>query len=94
MKTGANTKTFKVKAFRIRKLIPKFLFLCSLFQPVVYKPLENCIGTSERNSDKKFMFLREETKPDYRYIHSAASFLLLFSLVVQIWQTVRKTFFV
>ena len=37
-----------------------------MFQPVVYKPLENCIGTSERNSDKKFMFLREETKPDYR----------------------------
>lgn len=36
------------------------------FKPVVYKPSENAIVTSERNNDRKFMFLLEETKPDYR----------------------------
>ena len=40
----------------------------SLFQPVVYKPAENAIVTSERNNDRKFMFLLEETKPDYRLV--------------------------
>jgi len=38
------------------------------FKPVVYKPAENAIVTSERNNDRKFMFLLEETKPDYRPI--------------------------
>jgi len=36
------------------------------FKPVVYKTAENALVTSERNNDKKFMFLLEETKPDYR----------------------------
>ena len=40
----------------------------SYFQPVVYKPAENAIVTSERNNDRKFMFLLEETKPDYRLV--------------------------
>jgi len=38
------------------------------FKPVVYKTAENALVTSERNNDKKFMFLLEETKPDYRPI--------------------------
>jgi len=36
------------------------------FKPVVYKPAENAIVTSERSNDRKLMFLLEETKPDYR----------------------------
>eukprot|EP00088_Acartia_fossae_P016442 TRINITY_DN1919_c0_g1_i2.p1 TRINITY_DN1919_c0_g1~~TRINITY_DN1919_c0_g1_i2.p1 ORF type:complete len:628 (+),score=126.99 TRINITY_DN1919_c0_g1_i2:93-1976(+) len=36
------------------------------FKPVVYKPAENAIVASEKNNDRKFMFLLEETKPDYR----------------------------
>ncbi len=36
------------------------------FKPVVYKPTENAIVASDRNNDRKFMFLSEETKPDYR----------------------------
>jgi len=33
---------------------------------MVYKPQENGIGVSNRSNDRKFMFLSEETKPDYR----------------------------
>jgi hypothetical protein len=33
----------------------------------VYKPGEQAIVVSDRSYDKKFMFLAEETKPDYRY---------------------------
>ena len=36
------------------------------FKPVVYKPTENAIVVSDKNNDRKFMFLSEETKPDYR----------------------------
>ncbi len=36
------------------------------FKPVVYKPSENAIVASDKNNDKKFVFLSEETKPDYR----------------------------
>ena len=36
------------------------------YKPVMYKPSEAAIVVSERNNDKKFMFLSEETKPDYR----------------------------
>ena len=41
------------------------------FKPMVYKPSENGIGqgkleVSNRSNDRKFMFLSEETKPDYR----------------------------
>ncbi|TRY68766.1 hypothetical protein TCAL_11657 [Tigriopus californicus] len=36
------------------------------YKPVVYKPSENAIVVSDRNNDRKFMFLSEETKPDYR----------------------------
>lgn len=39
------------------------------FKPVVYKPSENAIVVSDRNNDRKFMFLSEETKPDYRPIN-------------------------
>ena len=38
------------------------------FKPVVYKPAENALVVSDRNNDRKFMFLSEETKPDYRPI--------------------------
>ena len=36
------------------------------YKPVIYKPSEAAIVVSERNNDKKFMFLSEETNPDYR----------------------------
>ena len=36
------------------------------FKPVVFKPAENAIVISDKNNDRKFMFLSEETKPDYR----------------------------
>ena len=36
------------------------------YKPVMYKPSEQAIVVSERNNDRKFMFLSEETKPDYR----------------------------
>jgi len=39
------------------------------FKPVVFKPSENAIVTSERNQDRKYMFLRQETNPDYRPLH-------------------------
>ena len=38
-----------------------------MFQPVVYKPGEQAIVASDRSYDRKYMFLAEETKPDYRY---------------------------
>ena len=37
-------------------------------KPVVYKPSENAIVASDKNNDRKFMFLSEETQPDYRPI--------------------------
>ena len=36
------------------------------YKPVVYKPEENSIVASDKNNDRKFMFLSEETQPDYR----------------------------
>ena len=36
------------------------------YKPVMYKPSEAAIVVSERNNDRKFMFLSEETTPDYR----------------------------
>ena len=36
------------------------------FKPVVYKPSEHSVVISDKNNDRKFMFLSEETKPDYR----------------------------
>merc|ERR1719471_1305886 len=48
------------------------------YKPVVYTPLTTAAGSgngngdgsvivvSDRNNDRKFMFLSEETKPDYR----------------------------
>jgi len=36
------------------------------YKPVVYKPSEQAIVVSDRSNDKKFTFLSEETKPDYR----------------------------
>ena len=36
------------------------------YKPVMYKPSEAAIVVSERNNDRKFMFLSEETNPDYR----------------------------
>merc|ERR1719154_701886 len=36
------------------------------YKPVMYKTSEQAIVVSERNNDRKFMFLSEETKPDYR----------------------------
>lgn len=38
------------------------------YKPVVYKPSENAIVISDKNNDRKFMFLSEETQPDYRPI--------------------------
>jgi len=38
------------------------------YKPVVYKPSENAIVASDKNNDRKFMFLSEETQPDYRPI--------------------------
>lgn len=35
------------------------------YKPVVYKPNSGVV-ISDKNNDKKFMFLSEETKPDYR----------------------------
>lgn len=40
------------------------------YKPVVYKPSENAIVVSDKNNDRKFMFLSEETKPDYRPIET------------------------
>ena len=39
------------------------------FKPVVYKPSENAVVVSDKPNDRKFMFLSEETKPDYRPIN-------------------------
>ena len=36
------------------------------YKPVMYKTSEQAIVVSERNNDRKFMFLSEETNPDYR----------------------------
>ena len=36
------------------------------YKPVMYKPSEAAIVVSERNNDRKFLFLSEETNPDYR----------------------------
>ena len=36
------------------------------YKPVMYKLSEQAIVVSEKNNDRKFMFLSEETKPDYR----------------------------
>jgi len=36
------------------------------YKPVMYKPSEQAIVVSDRNNDRKFMFLSEETRPDYR----------------------------
>jgi hypothetical protein len=33
------------------------------YKPVVYKPSENALVASDKNNDRKFMFLSEETKP-------------------------------
>ncbi len=33
----------------------------------MYKPGEHAIVVSDRSYDRKYMFLAEETKPDYRY---------------------------
>ena len=38
------------------------------YKPVVYKPSENAVVASDKINDRKFMFLSEETKPDYRPI--------------------------
>merc|ERR1719270_363388 len=35
-------------------------------KPVVSNPQENVIAISDKNNDRKFMFLSEETQPDYR----------------------------
>ena len=42
------------------------------FKPVVYKPSENAVVVSDKPNDKKFMFLSEETKPDYRPVNRRA----------------------
>jgi hypothetical protein len=34
--------------------------------PIVSNPKENVIAVSDKNNDRKFMFLSEETQPDYR----------------------------
>ena len=39
------------------------------YKPVVYKPSENAVVVSDKINDKKFMFLSEETKPDYRPVN-------------------------
>ena len=39
------------------------------YKPVVHKPSENAVVVSDKPNDKKFMFLSEETKPDYRPIN-------------------------
>ena len=36
------------------------------YKPVMYKPSEQAIVVNDRNNDRKFMFLSEETRPDYR----------------------------
>ena len=38
------------------------------YNPVVYKPSDQSIVISDKNNDRKYMFLSEETKPDYRPI--------------------------
>ena len=35
--------------------------------PIVSNPKENVIAVSDKNNDRKFMFLSEETQPDYRW---------------------------
>uniref|UniRef100_T1JFZ6 Coronin n=1 Tax=Strigamia maritima TaxID=126957 RepID=T1JFZ6_STRMM len=37
-------------------------------KPVIYKANDNTLVTSDRNNEKKFMFISEETKPDYREV--------------------------
>ena len=39
------------------------------YKPVVYKPSENAVVVSDKINDRKFMFLSEETKPDYRPVN-------------------------
>ena len=39
------------------------------YKPVVYKPAENAVVVSDKVNDRKFMFLSEETKPDYRPVN-------------------------
>ncbi|GAB6019222.1 Coronin-2B, variant 2 [Chamberlinius hualienensis] len=39
-------------------------------KPVLYKNREHTLITSDRNNEKKFMFISQETKPDYREVHS------------------------
>jgi len=36
------------------------------YKPMVYKPADNTVMVSEKNNDRKHMFLAVETKPDYR----------------------------
>lgn len=36
------------------------------YKPMVYKPQDNTVMVSEKNNDRKHMFLSVETKPDYR----------------------------
>jgi hypothetical protein len=38
----------------------------SNLKPAALKPSGNSIAITDKNNDRKFMFLSEETKPDYR----------------------------
>ena len=38
------------------------------YKPVMYKNSEQAVVISDKNNDKKFMFLSEETNPDYRQV--------------------------
>lgn len=38
------------------------------YKPVVYKPSEHALVVSDKNNDRKFMFLSEETKPGNNFI--------------------------
>ena len=38
------------------------------YKPVMYKNSEQAIVISDKNNDRKFMFLSEETNPDYRQV--------------------------
>ena len=38
------------------------------YRPVMYKNSEQAIVISDKNNDRKFMFLSEETNPDYRQV--------------------------
>ncbi len=37
------------------------------YKPVVYKPSEHALVVSDKNNDRKFMFLSEETKPGDKF---------------------------